>query len=106
MKHTYEIQGMTCGGCRARVEKALSNTEGVSSVAVDLKKAEAVIEMQSSVSLQKLQDALKNSGGNYTISLPGESSHDHNREHTALPANASKQPVKGSGVFYCPMHCE
>ena len=106
MKHTYQIQGMTCDGCRTHVEEALSKVEGVSNVIVDLKKADAVIEMKSHIPLEKLQEALKNSGGNYSISLPGESSNDHNKEHKSTPANASKQHVKGSGVFYCPMHCE
>ncbi|MBK5271374.1 MAG: heavy metal translocating P-type ATPase, partial [Bacteroidia bacterium] len=106
MKQTYEISEMTCDGCRTHVEEALSNVEGVSSVIVDLKKADAVIEMKSHIPLEKLQEGLKNSGGNYGISLPGESSHDHNKEHKSTLANASKQHVKGSGVFYCPMHCE
>lgn len=106
MKHTYEIQGMTCDGCRTHVEEALSKVEGVSSVIVNLKKADAVIEMKSHIPLEKLQDALKNSGGNYSISLPGESSNDHNKAHKSTPAKASNQQLKGSGIFYCPMHCE
>ena len=106
MKHSYEIHGMTCDGCRARVEKALSKAEGVSSVSVDLEKAEAVIEMKSHVPLEKLREALKNGGGNYSISLAGENSNDHHKERTSTPANASIQSVKGSGIFYCPMHCE
>src|SRR5665647_1589640 len=106
MKHSYEIHGMTCDGCRTHVEEALSKVKGVSGVKVDLKKADAVIKMKSHIPLEKLQEGLKNSDGNYSISLPGESSNDHNKEHTSTPANASKQHVKGTGVFYCPMHCE
>ena len=106
MKHTYEIHGMTCDGCRAHVEKALSKAEGVGNVSVDLQKVEAVIEMKSHIPLEKLQEALKNSGGNYRISPPGESSNGHNSEHTSNPSNVLTQHVKGSGVFYCPMHCE
>jgi len=106
MKHSYEINGMTCDGCRAHVEKALSKAEGVTNVSVDLEKAEAVIEMKSHVPLEKLQLALKNAGGSYNISLPGKTSNAQHKEHPSTPANASKQPIKGSGVFYCPMHCE
>ena len=102
MKHTYNIQGMTCEGCRAHVEQALSKVEEVSSVTVDLKKANAVIEMKSHISIEKLQEVLKNDGGNYNISLPGESVH----EHAPKKVDASKGSMKGSGVFYCPMHCE
>src|SRR5665647_3560440 len=106
MKHTYEIQGMTCDGCRTHVEEALSKVKGVSSVIVDLKKADAVIEMKSHIPLEKLQEALKNSGGNYSISLPGEDMHKNKEEHPSTPEKASGKKVKGPGVFYCPMHCE
>ena len=106
MKHTYEIQGMTCDGCRTHVEEALSKVEGVSSVIVDLKKADAVIEMKSHIPLEKLQEALKNSGGNYSISLPGEDMHKNKEEHPSTPEKASSKKVKGPCVFYCPMHCE
>lgn len=106
MKHTYQIHGMTCDGCRTHVEQALSKAEGVSSVSVDLKKAEAVIEMKSHIPIEKLQEALKSSGGNYSISLPGESMHEHHKEHAFKNVDASKGNMKGSGVFYCPMHCE
>lgn len=107
MKHTYEIQGMTCAGCRTHVEQALTKVEGVSSVSVNLQKAQAVIEMQSHIPLEKLQEALKNSGGNYTISVPGEDTQQYNKNEQSLtPADDAKQNIKGSGVFYCPMHCE
>ncbi len=70
MKHTYQIKGMSCNGCKTHVEQALSKAEGVSSVTVDLQKAEAVIEMQSHIPVEKLQEILKKSGGNYSISFP------------------------------------
>src|SRR5664279_763796 len=107
MKHTYQIYGMSCSGCATHVEQALGNAEGVSSVAVDLKKTEAVIEMKSHVPLEKLQDALKNSGGNYSITLPGEETHEQNdKMHASTHKDTSKEKSNGSGVFYCPMHCE
>ena len=103
MKYTYKIHGMSCSGCVTHVEQALSNAEGVSSVAVDLKKAEAMIEMKSHVPLKKLQDALKNSGGNYSITLPGEDIHDYDDK---MHASTHKETPKSADVFYCPMHCE
>ncbi len=106
MKHTYQIQGMTCDGCRTHVEQALSKAEGVNSVSVDLKKAEAVIDMKTYIPIEKLQEALKSSGGNYSIFLPGEGIQEHHKKHTSTTGNASNENVKGSGVFYCPMHCE
>jgi copper chaperone len=38
-----KIEGMTCGHCSMRVEKALKGVAGVSSVQVDLARKEAVI---------------------------------------------------------------
>ncbi len=103
MTHKYSIFGMSCNGCRTHVEEALKNVEGVVKVSVDLQNAEAIIEMKSHIPLEKFQEALKNSGGNYSISMPGDISHSHikNKE------NANSKPEgKGSGIFYCPMHCE
>ena len=33
---TFDINGMTCGGCTAGVQRALANVEGVSQVGVTL----------------------------------------------------------------------
>src|ERR1035437_7902699 len=103
MKHTYQIHGMSCNGCKTHVEQALSKVEGVSGLIVDLQREEAVIEMKSHIPLEKLQKALKNSGGNYSISLPGKDKHNHdNKVHQSTHKETSKQKAKGSGVFYCP----
>ena len=62
MKHTYSISGMSCNDCRTHVEEALKRVEGVTKVSVDLQKAEAVIEMESHIPLEKFQEALKTAG--------------------------------------------
>ncbi|MEQ6122599.1 MauE/DoxX family redox-associated membrane protein [Pseudotenacibaculum sp. MALMAid0570] len=58
MKHTYKVTGMTCGGCKASVEKYLSEVKEVTSVTVDLEKGEAEVQMNSHVSSETLQKAL------------------------------------------------
>lgn len=99
MKHTYNIQGMTCNGCRNHVEETLSKVEGVSTVSVDLEKAEAIIEMENHIPIEKFQEALKKDGGTYSIHKQGV--HHHTSE------KGEKKPKgKGTGTFYCPMHCE
>ncbi len=100
MKHTYNIHGMTCNGCRSHVEKILSEVEGVSSATVLLAEKEAIIEMENHIPLEKFQEALKNDGGRYHIYNVGEH-HHHHKEGTAKPPKG-----EGTGVFYCPMHCE
>ncbi|AOW18650.1 copper-translocating P-type ATPase [Polaribacter vadi] len=99
MKHTYQIKGMTCNGCRSHVEKTLSNVEGVSKASVNLEKAEATIEMDAHIKIETFQEALKKDGGSYSIYKPGD--HQHIKEEKKQTPKG-----KGTGVFYCPMHCE
>jgi copper chaperone CopZ len=58
MKHTYNITGMTCGNCKASVEKHLSELKNVTSVIVDLDKGEVEVEMNMHVPTEILQKAL------------------------------------------------
>ncbi|PIA77629.1 copper-translocating P-type ATPase [Gaetbulibacter sp. 4G1] len=100
MKHTYHIHGMTCNGCRGHVEETLSKVEGVSKATVNLEKAEATLEMASHISIETFQEALKNDGGRYSI-------HKQGAQHLPIEDKKVKQPKgKGTGTFYCPMHCE
>lgn len=59
---TFDINGMTCNGCKAHVEKTLSKVDGVKNVTVDLEKAEAKIDMTSEIAIEQFQDVLKNDG--------------------------------------------
>lgn len=107
MKHTYQINGMSCNSCKNHVEQALSKVDGVNSVTVDLKKGETVIEMKSHIPIEKLQDAIKNTSGNYSISLSVNGQHNHiNKEPHTISEKTTQPTIKGSGIFYCPMHCE
>jgi len=96
MKHTFHIQGMTCNGCRSHVEQTLSKVKGVINATVDLASAEATIEMETHIPFERFQEALKNDGGTYSI-------HTSKDEE---PPKKIKPKGKGTGSFYCPMHCE
>ena len=100
MKHTYTVTGMTCNGCRSNVEQTLNEVDGVIQATVNLEKAEATIEMQNHISIEKFQEALKAKGGHYSISLPEETLKQEHTHKTEMPKG------KRTGVFYCPMHCE
>ena len=99
MKHSYHIHGMTCNGCRSHVEETLSKVKGVSKATVNLDKAEATIEMESHIPIERFQEALKNDGGSYSIHKSGE-------HHDTKVENKEQPKEKGTGAFYCPMHCE
>ena len=93
---TYSVSGMTCNGCRAHVEKTLNKVEGVNHAEVNLEKKEAKIVGDKNVSLEKLQQALQDDGGNYEIHEAGKK----------VSPKKNKPKGEGNGVFYCPMHCE
>ena len=65
MTHTYNINGMTCGGCKASVEKYLGNVDNVTKVIANVEKAEAEVTMNSHVATETLQKALPEK---YTLS--------------------------------------
>lgn len=65
MKHTYTVTGMTCNGCRTSVEDKLNALPEVKHASVNLEASEAVVEMSSHISIDKLQGALSDK---YSIS--------------------------------------
>ena len=67
MKHTYTITGMSCDGCRGKVEKTLNAIEGVEAV-VSLEPAVATITMEKHIPTTQLQEALA-AAGNYSIEM-------------------------------------
>lgn len=116
MKHTYIISGMSCNGCRTKVEKTLNGVEGVEAV-VTLNPQEAVITMEKHIPTAVLQEALSGVG-NYTIEMShpkmginqiedeptpkaccGNTTHHHQKIEEDTKPNTP-------GKYYCPMHCE
>lgn len=101
LAQNYIVTGMTCNGCRAHVENSLKNVEGVQNVNVDLENHNAYIEKEDYIQIEKLREALKSDGGKYNIFLPGEEPSSSSEKN-----DPSRQKGKGTGTFYCPMHCE
>ncbi|QNN42682.1 MULTISPECIES: heavy metal translocating P-type ATPase [Pedobacter] len=113
MEHTYKITGMSCQGCRSKVENVLNAIDGVSAH-VTLEPAEAVITMQEHIPTEKLQEALS-AAGNYGIEMAVQGKHvlksseHHNHDHSAneqSPAAQNDDKNEAGGLFYCSMHCE
>ncbi|MCL6216876.1 heavy metal translocating P-type ATPase [Zunongwangia pacifica] len=100
MKHTYKITGMSCQGCKSHVTKALENILEVEQVEVDLEKGTAEISMNKHIEISAFQQALKNAGGNYQISMPSEtnSSEDsmmtHNYHVSGMSCNGCRAHVE------------
>jgi cation transport ATPase len=66
MKYTYKISGMTCGSCKASVEKSLNDLDEVTNVVVNLENEEAIVTMNSPIEVETLQKALSSK---YIISI-------------------------------------
>lgn len=62
MKKTMIIEGMMCGHCTGRVEKALSGLEGVIGVEMSLEGKSATVTMDAEVSDQVLTDTVTQAG--------------------------------------------
>ena len=60
---TIPIEGMTCGGCVANVERVLKAIDGVQSVKVSLDPGEAVVEfVPGRVNPAHLRSAIEDAG--------------------------------------------
>ena len=67
MTHTYNITGMTCGGCVAKAKSELLKIGDILEANVQLAAPQATIVMHKHVPVAELQQALRKAG-NYVIS--------------------------------------
>lgn len=86
MTHTYEIKGMTCNGCVARVKSELLKLGDVLSADVQLQSPQATITMQKHIPVGILQNAISKDG-KYTITESGHMMMDH-----TMPAADTDNP--------------
>lgn len=115
MIHTYSITGMTCDGCRTKVEKELNTIEGIEAK-VSLNPPLASITMEKHIPTEKLQEALT-AVGKYTIEMSNGKTKEHSTTNEtseksccSMHSNDHKKetvvPTNSQGKYYCPMHCE
>ena len=62
MKKQIFIEGMTCGHCSGRVEKALKAVDGIVDAKVDLANKNAIVEMNDNVEDGVLKEAVADAG--------------------------------------------
>lgn len=62
MEKILRVDGMTCGHCKARVEKVVSAIDGVDSVEVDLASKNVTVKMSKDISEQTLSDVIVDAG--------------------------------------------
>ena len=94
MKLKFDVTGMTCAACSARVEKVTAAVEGVEKVEVNLLAGSMSVEAESDVTAA-IEVAVKNAG--YGASLAGGKKKDlPSRED---PLKQMKRRILGSAVF-------
>ncbi|WP_183567498.1 heavy-metal-associated domain-containing protein [Mucilaginibacter sp. SP1R1] len=84
MTHTYQITGMTCGGCQHKVQTLLSQVKNVQKVDISLAEGTADITMAQHIPTTTLQDALKD----YPKYQLSEAQHSH---EMSMEADAEKR---------------
>ncbi|MCV9933470.1 heavy metal translocating P-type ATPase [Flavobacterium sp. LS1R47] len=112
MTHTYTITGMTCDGCRTKVEKTLNSLEGIQA-SVTLDPPLATITMEKHIPTEQLQAALT-AVGKYTIEMAMNHGHEKPTEKSCCSTDGHNHEDKKEtelhnhtgGKYYCPMHCE
>ena len=62
MTKVMTIEGMMCGHCTGRVQKALEAVEGVGSVVMSLEEKTAAVEMSGEVADAALKEAVAQAG--------------------------------------------
>ena len=132
----YNIEGMGCRGCANTIQKKLSEVAGVTAVTVDFATKKATVETDREIPFEALEKALEgthysihqasNSEGSGVFYCPmhceGDKTYDHpgdcpicgmhlveqvgGAQHQHHHHEETPKKAKGSGVFYCPMHCE
>lgn len=65
MEKVFSIKGMSCDGCRSKIEKKLNEIEGISA-SVQLDPPVAIIHSERDFSEEELQEKLEEAG-NYSI---------------------------------------
>lgn len=68
MIHTYQLTGMTCNACEAKVKSSLLTLPDVTSVVVSKDDSTVTISMDKHIPLSDLQMAIGGPGGKYHIS--------------------------------------
>lgn len=92
MTQKFKISGMSCDGCRAKVENVLNEMSGVDAT-VSLHPPLVSITSERDVTRQEFQDKLSNIG-QYTL------------EEIRNDMPIGTPPVSISDKYACPMHCE
>ena len=97
MKLKFQVTGMTCAACSARVEKVSGSVDGVEKAEVNLLAGTMVVDAADASVAEKIIKEIEKAG--YGASIAGEK---RKKEEEPKPDNALKEMkvrIVGSGIF-------
>ncbi len=97
MKLKFNVTGMTCAACSARVEKVTNATEGVKKAEVNLLRGTMTVEADSVAVAEKIIQAVSHAG--YGASLAGQEKKEAKLEQPDHGQREMKKRIIGSAVF-------
>ena len=97
MKLKFNVTGMTCAACSARVEKVSRAVDGVESAEVNLLAGTMMVETADSQVADQIIKAITNAG--YGASLAGEKQKKQEVPIQENPMKEMKLRIIGSGIF-------
>ncbi len=101
---TLGVQGMTCAACQAHVERALRETEGVTSASVNLMTHSARVVYEPEVArLESLFDAVREAGYEVSLTASAETEEDRDKQERRLKWKAIAALVGGAVVMVLSM---
>ena len=97
MRIKFNVTGMTCAACSARVEKVTKAVPGVRKAEVNLLGGTMMVEAESGSVVQPIITAIQNSG--YGASAPGETKKKEPEKPSENPMKEMKTRIIWSSVF-------
>ena len=94
MKRTFDVTGMTCAACSARVEKAASNVPGVATVAVNLLKNSMEVDFDGEATTLAAVSAAVEKAGYGAYPRPEAGSAASGVQQPVRPVNDSAAEAK------------
>ena len=77
MRLDFDVSGMTCAACSARVEKVASAVSGVTNVSVNLLAGKMQVEVENAECSKLIIEAVRNAG--YGASIHGNAKKNENK---------------------------
>lgn len=94
MKRTFDVTGMTCAACSARVEKAAANVSGIASVSVNLLKNSMEVDFDGEAATLAAVSAAVEKAGYGAYPRPEAGSAAGSVQQPARPVNDSAAEAK------------